>query len=330
MNSDFFQTVCSSLMLGKVKGKPKKVSGGYMHKMYRIKTDNGRQYAIKLLNPMIMQREDAFENYRLAEELERKLQQSGISVIPALEFNHKKMQCIHNQYFYVFNWVNGKSLKAGKIKEKHCAVMGKTLAQIHNIECRAEYSKKQEVVIDWDFYIEKSKKDCTEITALLTGNRELLYSSAKNGNQAFKQLPEVSCISNGDMDSKNVLWENHKPFIIDLECLNYGNPYTEMFQLALCWCGYPHCKINYNLLGAFFRAYLRESDLAYDLNWEALYYSNIGRLEWLEYNIKRALFIECADREEQKLGIEQVKETVNHIVYYEKVKNELLDFLNHI
>lgn len=328
MHSDFFQNICSSLMLGKLKGKAKRVSGGYMHKMYRIKTDTG-QYAVKILNPAVMQRADVFDNYRLAEKLEKKLQLSGIPVISALEFKNKKMQCIDNQYFYVFSWLNGKSLKAGSIKEEHCRIMGKILAQIHNIEFKEESTEKSEVIVDWDYYIALAETNCPQISDLLVKNRALLYDSMKNGNLAFKRLPEVSCICNGDMDSKNVLWVGNNPFIIDLECLNYGNPYTELFQLALCWCGYEHCKISYNLLGAFIRAYSEETDLS-DLNWEDLYYSNIGRLEWLEYNIKRALLIECEDRAEQKLGIAQVKETMKHIVYYEKCKYELLDFLNNI
>ncbi len=38
--------------------------------------------------------------------------------------------------------------------------------------------------------------------------------------------------------------------------------------------------------------------------------------------------IECADAEEQRLGIEQVKETINHVIYYSLIKNELLENLN--
>lgn len=327
MDSDFFQNICETLKLGNLEGKPKRVSGGYMHKMYRIKTDAGKQYAVKILNPAVMLRADVFDNYRLAESLEKKLQLNGLPIVPALEFNNMKMQCIDNQYFYVFNWVIGKPLK--RITEEHCRIIGKTLAEIHNVEFKEESTDKSDVIIDWDYYIALAKKNCPAIFNLLVKNRELLYRSMQNGNQAFKHLPKVSCICNGDMDSKNVLWLGKNPLIIDLECLNYGNPYTEVFQLALCWCGYENCKINYDLLGAFIRAYLDESNLS-DWNWEILYYSNIGRIEWLEYNVKRALLIECQDKEEQKLGIAQVKETMKHIVYYEKSKCELLTFLNQI
>ena len=79
----FFKEICDKLRLGMLKSKAKRVSGGYMHKMYRIKTSSG-DYAVKLLNPVIMQRLDVFDNYKLAEELENKLQAADISIVTAL------------------------------------------------------------------------------------------------------------------------------------------------------------------------------------------------------------------------------------------------------
>ncbi len=56
------------------------------------------------------------------------------------------------------------------------------------------------------------------------------------------------------------------------------------------------------------------------IDWETLYDCNNGRLEWLEYNIKRVLGIDCVN-DEKEMGIEQVKETIQHIIYYAKMKN---------
>ncbi len=328
MNNILFSKICEFCQLGLPTGNPKRISGGYMHKMYRIKTSSG-DYAVKLLNPVIMQREDAMKNFMLAEGLEVKLQSANIPVVPALEFNNQKMQCIDNQYFYIFHWIAGKSLNQKKIKKEHCEIIGKILAKIHKLECSEEYKEKADIVIDWDFYIEKAKDICPKVSTILSENREVLNKSMKKGNLAYKRIPKTVCVSNGDMDSKNVLWVGNKPQIIDLECLNYGNPYTELFQLSLCWCGYEQGRIDFDLLGAFIKSYIAEYG-SFNAVWEDLYYSNIGRLEWLEYNVKRALFIECADRAEQKLGFKQVKETMKHIVYYENIKGTLLSYLNSI
>lgn len=321
-----FVPICKMLNLGKIQGKVKSVSGGYMHKMYYMRTQKG-EYAVKLLNPVIMKRPDIFDNYKMAEELEFKLEKAGIPIVAALIFNGTKMQCIDNQYFYIFNWINGKSLKNNKIKKEHCEVIGKILAQIHKLECIKADDEIKEINIDWDFYITKASQQKSKITKILMNNRDMMYRYQNQGNAALKKLPKIKTVCNGDMDSKNVFWVDGEPQIIDLECLNYSNPYVELFQLALCWCGYESCSLKYDLLDSFVRAYRNEYG-RFEIDWDAVFYSNMGRLEWLEYNIKRALFMECNDEKEQRLGINQVKETMEHILYYDKIHDDLIERLN--
>ena len=82
----------------KLKQPPLRLSGGLMHKMYKLETDQGI-YALKLLNPFIMQREDAMENYREAERLESILEQKKIPILSALSVNGSKMQEMEGFYF---------------------------------------------------------------------------------------------------------------------------------------------------------------------------------------------------------------------------------------
>lgn len=329
MDTDkIFYDIVNELGLGTLTSPAERVQGGYMHKMYRIETTTSK-YAVKLLNPVIMTRPDVFKNYKTAEYLERKLQMNDIPIVPALEFNGNKMQYINNQYYYIFNWIEGKALASEEIKKEHCKIIGSVLAKIHKISQTPEPFIKDDVEIDWDYYIELSNEKCPEITDLLKDNKELLYTSQREGNAALRRIPAISCVCNGDMDSKNVLWINGEPKIIDLECLSYGNPYMELFQLALCWCGYEHCNINYDLLKSFIKAYIQEyGNIKVDL--ETLYSSNFSRIEWLEYNVKRALMIECENEEERQLGIGQVKETMDHVIYYNNVKAELINELSEL
>ena len=130
-------------------------------------------------------------------------------------------------------------------------------------------------------------------------------------------------ICHNDMDCKNVLWNGNDYRIIDLECLSYNNPFMELFELALCWSGYEDCKIDFQLFQAFLQGY-KNADGEMPIDWEILYDCNNGRLEWLEYNIKRVLGIDCGN-DEKEIGIEQVKETIQHIIYYAKMKNQILE-----
>lgn len=325
MQQDFFINICKTLSLGKLQTPVTAVSGGYMHKMYRMETAQDT-YAVKLLNPSVMQRPDVFRNLHLAESLEQELQNAHIPIVPAHIYNGEKMQCLQNQYYYVFDWLDGKALHDGAIKPQHCEIMGSILAQIHQIPCDASVPPSEVPNVDWDFYIAKSETDCPKIAKKLYVYRDLLYRRMENGARAIQNLPQETCISNGDMDSKNVLWQAGKPYLIDLESLSYGNPYTELFQLALCWAGYESCHLRYRRLEAFLRGYQSVFG-EIQTDWELLYDSNIGSLLWLEYNLKRALKIECTNEAERALGIGQVKETLQHVRYYQKIREPLLRHL---
>lgn len=49
------------------------------------------------------------------------------------------------------------------------------------------------------------------------------------------------------------------------------------------------------------------SDRKFHVDWKTLSGVGFAWLDWLEYNTKRALRIECGDEEEQKLGIREGK-----------------------
>lgn len=236
---DIFTQICKEYNLGKLVSEPVTLTGGFLHKMYGIRTAKGK-YAIKLLNPYVMKREDAKENYRIAEELEAVLENHAIPILPAMVFGNRKMQ--------------------------------------------------------------------------------------EKGNAAIRKLPGLLTICHNDMDCKNILWSGEEFRIIDLECLSYASPLLEMYELALCWSGYEECKIDFSLFRLFFKTYFEESEFRFD-DWEALYYSNFGRLEWLAYNLTRTLGIEC-DESEKEIGISETVSTLEHLVYYDRMKKEVIQCMS--
>lgn len=311
------------LNLGNITVEPTRVSGGLTHRMFKVFTDKGR-YIVKLLNPNIMKRSTAMENFNRADEIEEVLKENSISAIFSLKFNDKKMQEIDGQYFYVYEWFDGKSLKDNEIKDFHCKKIGKVLAKIHNIDLKNENNEVKEKNIDFEYYINIAKETNSPIYELIYDKLDILNDSMNKGNIAIHNLPNVKAICHNDMDSKNVMWLNDDYKLIDLECLGYSNPYLELYELALCWSGYEKCNIDFGLFKTFFEAYFNNTNLDVNIDWESMYYANNGRLEWLEFNIKRALMIECDTKEEQEIGINEVKETIEHIIYYDKAKNEIL------
>lgn len=304
----------------RLKAEPTALSGGFLHKMYRLETEQGT-YALKMLNPFIMKRETAMGNFAQAERLEELLEKSGIPILPALSFGGKKMQELDGEYFYLFRYYAGKSLKAEEITVRHCAQIGRTLARIHGIDRRTEAADFQEMGIDWDFYLSEMKAENVQLYGLLKENYELLVNMQEKGNRARKNLPAISAVCHNDMDCKNVLWDGEDYRIIDLECLAYNNPLMELFELALCWSGFETCKMDFDRFRAFLNGYCAGGgELPGD--WETLYDSNTGRLEWLEYNLKRVLGIDCG-ADEKETGIAQAKQTLEQIAYYGKIQEEI-------
>jgi Ser/Thr protein kinase RdoA (MazF antagonist) len=319
----YFEKLTNNLNLGDLIEEPSRVSGGLTHKMYKVFTTKGR-FIVKLLNPNIMKRPTALNNFATAERFEDILKDNNIDAIYILTFNKNKMQYIDGQYFYVYVWYDGKSLKDNEIRKCHCENIGNVLAQIHNISINKECSNESTKSIDWKYYIDMAKEKKSPIYNMLYDKVELLNKCVEYGNDVIDKMPKCRAICHNDLDVKNVLWIDDEFKIIDLECLGYSNPYLELYSLALSWAGYEACGIDFYLFKTFIDSYFKNSKLNRDIDWEVLYYANNSRLEWLEYNIKRALMLETDSEEEQQLGIKEVKETLERIVYYDAIKNELL------
>jgi len=302
-------------------GEPIRLHGGFMHTMYRIDTTRGT-YALKLLNPHVMQRETAMDNFALAERLERLLEQADAPILPALSFHGTKMQEIDGRYFYVFDYFPGRPLQQNEIRESHCAEMGKALAKIHGIDRKYAPQIVSDMVIDWDRYLTQLRAVDARLYDLLNRALPVIRRSQQSGNRARKNLPPTVAVCHNDMDCKNVLWQGDDYRIIDLECLSHSNPFMELCETALCWSGYQHGQMDFQLFQAFLQGY-KKAGGELPADWETVYDSNIGRLEWLEYNIKRVLGIDCG-ADEKEVGSQQVEETVEQILYYARMKESIL------
>lgn len=312
--------------LGELIADAEPVSGGLMHRMYKVTTNSGI-YAVKHLNEEIMKRPGVLENYARAERIEEMLEKSEIPMVPAMIFHGKKMQRIENNFFYVFRWQKGKITEWNNISEKQCYMAGNILGRIHAIQpenVAPEEAKLSQ--IDWQGYMQKAREKGSVIAALLEEKQELLASAESELNKARAALPSMRCLSNEDMDPKNVMWDGDSPWVIDLECLDYGNPVSHVMTLALQWAGTVTSTFDVEKLMAFFDGYLE----AYDNCFRG--YSDIvgvayNWVEWLEYNIQRALG-NCVDEAEQEMGISEVKNTIKRIEYLYEMEPQIKDVLN--
>ena len=190
--------------LGKIISPVESISGGFLHRMYQVTTDCGT-YAVKHLNTEIMSRPDAHQNYARAEKIEYILEREKIPIVSAIEIHGSKMQTIYGHYFYIFHWQEGHITDWSNISTYECNMAGNILGRIHRIDSKNVSHKEPNLSkIDWHKYVLAAQESKSEIASILDYNEELLIYAEEEVNKARKVLPDILCISNEDMDPKNI------------------------------------------------------------------------------------------------------------------------------
>lgn len=301
-----FDRICTALHLGAVTAPPLRLSGGFLHRMYRLDTTTG-SWAVKLLNPEIMQRPDALENYRRAEGFEALLEARKLPILPARMIDGRKMHCVDGQYLYVYDYFDGRALQKGEITPAHCARIGEVLAHIHAVEQRPSEATAEDLPIDWDDLAVRLQASglAPEESELLMDAVPMLEELTVAAMEAACRLPGVQALCHNDMDPKNVLWRGDEFRVIDLECLGYANPLQEMLDLAISWSE-PEDERCFRAFVAAYQAAggFRAADAA------RLFDSRRNYIDWLAYNAGRAM---SGDAGEREIARTQLRETLGKL-----------------
>jgi aminoglycoside phosphotransferase (APT) family kinase protein len=162
----------------------------------------------------------------------------------------------------------------------------------------------------------------------LTETIDQLYNWNAKANNVTKLLSSNTVISHGDLDSKNVLWNKDTPIMIDWEASGYINPMQNLTETAIYWSENAAGNIVKERFIDFIRGYKKRFG-AVQANWKMVLENGyIGKLGWLEYSLKRSLWIECTDEEEQRMGTKQVIGTIKAIRRYADKIYEIEQWLN--
>ncbi|ENQ3078166.1 phosphotransferase [Bacillus cereus] len=325
-----FKDLCQTSQLGELLNAPEPISGGLLHRIYAVETTKGK-YAIKLLNPQIMLRPTAMRNYNNSEKIADFLAYS-IPTLPAKKVNGDVLQKVDSQFYLVFDWIEGEILKPYEINNIHCEKIGTILAEIHKANfselsiTNDEFDKGQST--NWNYYFQKGIENSSEWVNLLFENLDNLNKWNSVAICASKSLSLNMVISHRDLDSKNVMWNQYNPVLIDWESAGYINPMLDLIETAIYWSGNGKGDIDKQRFFSFISGYKKRSG-ELQADWRIVLANGfLGKLGWLEYNLKRSLWIECTDEEEQQLGTIQVTETINEIRHYADTTLKLLDWLN--
>lgn len=324
-----FEKLCNILQLGEIVGVAESILGGLLHRMYAIETTQGK-YAIKALNPQIMLRPTAMQNFINSEQIAN-IVSNNIPALPAKKINGTIIQEIDNQFYLVFDWLDGKSLKPNETNIVYCEKIGAILADIHMTDFSElgiinDWSDNTQL-IDWNFYLQKGQENNTVWVNLLLENIDNLYDWDTQANKSAKQLAPDMIISHRDLDPKNIMWNQDNPIIIDWEAAGYINPMQELTETAIYWSESETGNIDKERFFAFIGGYKKRYGTL-QANWRMVLVNGfLGKLGWLEYSLKRSLRIECTDENEQQMGTAQVIATINTIRCYADIISELEKWL---
>lgn len=325
-----FEKLFERLQQGKVTSVPEAVSGGLLHRMYAVETSQGK-YAVKALNPQIILRPTARQNMINSERVasiaagmvDKKADsfiKNKIPALPAKMINGNFLHEIDGQYYLVYDWINGRSLKENEIYINQCNIIGEILAKIHGTDFSEagilnNWSDKEKL-IEWDSFLRIGQHERAEWLQLFDENMGKINDWNIAANQAANILSSEMVISHRDLDPKNVMWNLDDPIIIDWEAAGYVNPMQELIETAVYWSENEAGNIDKEKFCAFIQGYMKQAGKR-NMNWrEALNSGFLEKLEWLEYNLKRSVGIECSDKQEQQLGTIQVTDTIKNMIAY--------------
>ena len=255
--------LCRLLQLGEIITPPAPVSGGLLHKMFRVETTRG-VFAVKRLNPEVMTRPGALNNMRTGEAANAAFE--GFAAFDACASMGGVTQ-VESSYFIVYPWVEGRSVFPPEIKAEHCRVMGHVLGSIHQADGHIPGMEREAEVrppFDWS----------------MAGDARLPCWDAA-AREGLRRLRGMQVISHRDLDPKNVMWQGMRPCVIDWEAAGYVNPWQELIELLNYWAD------DEEKARAMIAAYEEHMDLT-DADWEAALAAGMdGMLGWLHYCLNR-------------------------------------------
>lgn len=307
-----FNKLAKECNLGDLQELPKRVSGGLLNRMYKVKTTNGI-FAVKLLNPDVIKRENGIHNHTIAEKIANIAKENGVKALPAKIINNSAIQKIDNDYFLIFDWFEGKAISDEDLNIDKCQKVAKELAKLHKVdfssitnECKAYYDLNE---IEWNFYLQKLENKV--LKELLEKNISHLKELNRKSIIAMQEISNNMVISHRDLDLPNVLWNNEDLVFIDWESSGLVNPVMELIDTAWNWSGGQN-YFDIQKFSAFIQAYKENGGNVKDFE-KAINADFEAKFGWLEYNIKRVCRIEGIDVEEKILGEKEVIRSIDEI-----------------
>lgn len=326
MTNDQLDIIFKRLAFNTPLNLPTRVYGGLVHKMWRVESED-QTFAIKELNKNINFTESVQKKFNLTEEIAHQFAQKGIPAIGAIKTDSSYLIETKAGQFLVYPWVNAHAVEADAVSEKQALKIAKILAAIHSINLDApglnEASFNTCTTDKFLSLIDKAEASkCSFANDLRTYQTELVEVNELY-HSALSLLEQDIIISHGDLDPKNVLWDEYNnPLIIDWEASRKINPTYDIITAGLDWSGIANDTFNEQLFKRMISTYIISGGHIDTNLVQAAFYGVLGWINWMIYNIERAY--SATEQEQIILSEEQVIRTLKTII---KLKKRIPDLV---
>ncbi len=308
------RALCTRYNLGALTALPVSVTGGLIHRLYRLDATTGI-FAVKALNPEIMRYENIYDNLRRSEAVAAEFAAAGIPAVLALDTPGGVVQDFDAVTVIVYPWCDGTVLPKSAASPEEAYQIGAILGRMHalNLPGKAppepQSVRKPMAKDPWMSLVRRGQEQQIEWASVVEAALPNLFSWDKDRIAADSTLPQALVLSHCDLDQKNVIWQNNTPFLIDWESAGLTYPCGEILGAALDWSGQNAGLPSRAAFAAVLAGYRQHGKLDPDLALPLVRSRLGGWIEWLGASMNRSLDSK-ATSSERAVGVREALDTL--------------------
>ena len=314
--------------LGAFRGTISPVHGGFHHSMWRLETQSGCFAVKQLADDMDMNDAATVAQINATEVTACEFSRHGIPALFSLHVERQHLQLLDAVGYLVYPWTSARACHRNGIEERHAVVVASTLAHMHHSDITVpelqdvpSFPVTAERVTD---LVQLARQRNVRYSHILEDRLEDILQIVALHAPALERLAGHQVISHGDLDHKNILWdESGEPILIDWESARRLNPTYELLLEALDWGGIT-ANFDARPFTTILRAYVDAGGvLVEDMIPAASDAIQGAWVSWLLYNVGRAVGLK--DTHQRAIGSSQIDLVLSALLRMEKQKDRLTE-----
>jgi aminoglycoside phosphotransferase (APT) family kinase protein len=296
--------------------------------MWRLETQSGCFAVKQLADDMDMNDAATVAQINATEVTACEFSRHGIPALFSLHVERQHLQLLDAVGYLIYPWTSARACHRNGIEERHAVVVASTLAHMHHsditvpeLQDAPSFPVTAERVTD---LVQLARQRNVRYSHILEDRLEDILRIVALHAPALERLKGHQVISHGDLDHKNILWdESGEPILIDWESARRLNPTYELLLEALDWGGIT-ANFDARPFTTILRAYVDAGGvLVEDMIPAASDAIQGAWVSWLLYNVGRAVGLK--DTHQRAIGSGQIDLVLSALLRMEKQKDRLTE-----